>query len=185
MHRVTAVLNQKGGVGKTTVTLGLASAAAAAGRSVLVIDLDPQGSSSWVLGIDLDDIDVSVGDVLQKAPLVDAIHPSAWSDHVHVVPARPDQQELEDGKPRRLARALRTAAEAGHLERYEAILVDCPPSLGNLTTNALTASRHALVVVEPSALGLRGIGPALQLRRSRRDRRGVHRVASESSTVIG
>lgn len=157
--RVVAVLNQKGGVGKTTVTLGLASAAAAAGRSVLVIDLDPQGSSSWVLGVDPDEIDVSVGDVLQKAPLADAIHPTGWSDLVHVVPARPDQQVLEDGKAKRLARAIRRCTEDGFdLGRYEAVLVDCPPSLGNLTTNALSAARHALVIVEPSALGLRGIG---------------------------
>ncbi|MEL6891929.1 MAG: ParA family protein [Actinomycetota bacterium] len=160
--RVTAVLNQKGGVGKTTVTLGLAASAAAAGRQVLVIDLDPQGSSSWVLGVDPDAIDVSVGDVLHKAPLADAIHPSTWSDalpgSVHVVPARADQQDLEDGKPRRLAKAIARCADGGFdLGRYEAILVDCPPSLGNLTRNALSASRHALIVVEPSALGLRGI----------------------------
>lgn len=160
MNRTTAILNQKGGVGKTTVTLGLASAAAAAGRKVLVIDLDPQGSSSWVLGVDPDQIDVSVGDVLRKAPLADAIHPSSWSDLVHVVPARSDQQELEDGKARRLAKAIAKCQESGaiDLESYEAILIDCPPSLGNLTTNGLAAARHALVVVEPSALGLRGIG---------------------------
>ncbi len=158
--RVVAILNQKGGVGKTTVTLGLASAAAAAGRSVLVIDLDPQGSASWVLGVDHDRIDVSIGDVLRSEPLADAVHPTTWSDLVHVVPARPDQQELEDGKARRLRKAIRRCVDDGALDlgRYEAILVDCPPSLGNLTTNALSASRHALVVVEPSALGLRGIG---------------------------
>ena len=85
MNRCVAVLNQKGGVGKTTVTLGLASAAAAAGRKVLVIDLDPQGSSTWVLGIDPGEIDVSARDVLEKAPLADAIHPSSWSDRVDVV----------------------------------------------------------------------------------------------------
>ncbi len=156
MNRCVAVLNQKGGVGKTTVTLGLASAAAAAGRKVLVIDLDPQGSSTWVLGVDPGEIDVSARDVLEQAPLADAIHPSGWSDRVDVVPARADQQDLEDGKPKRLRRAFERCTL--DLDRYEAILVDCPPSLGNLTTNALSASRHALVVVEPSALGLRGIG---------------------------
>ena len=80
----------------------------------------------------------------------------AWGELVDVVPATPDLQDREDGKARRLAKALRAAG--GSLDRYEVVLVDCPPSLGNLTTNALAAARHALVVVEPSALGLRGIG---------------------------
>ena len=151
-----ALLNHKGGVGKTTVTLGLASAAAAAGRRVLVVDLDPQGASSWVLGIDPVDGDVSVGDMLDGRPLVDAIHASTWGDEVDVVPAGTDLQQHELGDADRLASALREAAAI--VDGYDAVLIDCPPSLGNLTTNALAAARHALVVVEPSALGLRGIG---------------------------
>jgi cellulose biosynthesis protein BcsQ len=155
MPRTVAVLNQKGGVGKTTVTLGLASAGASAGRRVLVVDLDPQGSSTWVLGVDADArATATTGDVLRKAPLDGAIVASAWSELVDVVPARGDLQGLEDGKARRLARAL----DRADLDRYEVVLIDCPPSLGNLTVNALAAARHALVVVEPSSLGLRGIG---------------------------
>lgn len=162
MHTV-ALLNQKGGVGKTTVTLGLASAAAAAGRRVLVVDLDPQGSSSWVLGVDPGSVDVTTADLLdgssKKTPVKRAIVASAWSDLVDVIPATPDLQRLESGQAdsKRAAR-LRKALAADRIGDYEAVLIDCPPSLGNLTTNALTAARHALVVVEPSALGLRGIG---------------------------
>lgn len=154
-----AVLNQKGGVGKTTVTLGLASAAGAAGRSVLVVDMDPQGSASWVLGIDPDD-DVTIGDVLSGRPLVEAVRPAAvdfgWATGVDVVSAGPDLQAFEAGETGRLAAACRGARE--FLASYDAVLIDCPPSLGNLTTNSLTAAQHALLVVEPSALGLRGIG---------------------------
>lgn len=163
--RTVAVLNQKGGVGKTTVTLGLASAAAAAGRRVLVVDLDPQASSTWVLGLDPATVATSVADVLHQgsagsAAIHEAIHRSSWSDHVDVVPATSALQRSEGGKPRRLAKALRALGsdEGGDGGAYDAILLDCPPSLGSLTLNALTAARHALMVVEPSALGLRGIG---------------------------
>ncbi len=161
-----AVLNQKGGVGKTTVTLGLASAADAAGRRVLVIDLDPQASSSWVLGVDPDTFPaaapatdrepVTVAEVLDGRPLADAVLPSVWSERVDIVPAATNLQDFEAGDAGRLAAACFRAAEL--LDGYDAVLIDCPPSLGNLTTNALAAARHALVVVEPSALGLRGIG---------------------------
>lgn len=159
MRRTIAILNQKGGVGKTTVTLGLASAAAAAGRRVLVVDLDPQAASSWVLGLDPTELDRTVADVVSsKMPVGAAIVPSAWSDHVEVLPGSSMLQQLEAGPSKRLRKAL-AAVE----DDYEAVLVDCPPSLGNLTRSALTASRHAVVVVEPSSLGLRGIGGVADL----------------------
>ncbi|MEP1122487.1 MAG: ParA family protein [Ilumatobacter sp.] len=156
LANAVAILNQKGGVGKTTVTLGLASAAAAAGHRILVIDLDPQGSAGWVLGVDPDPSAVSVGDVLDGRPLSDAIVGSAWSQHVDVVPAGDRLQDFEAGDATRLAAAFFQAGDV--LAGYDAVVIDCPPSLGNLTTNALAAVRHAVVVVEPSALGLRGIG---------------------------
>ena len=76
MGRIVALLNQKGGVGKTTVTLGLASAAAEAGHRVLVVDLDPQASSTWVLGLDPDEIEISTAEVIGKSPPADAIYES-------------------------------------------------------------------------------------------------------------
>jgi chromosome partitioning protein len=160
MLRTLAILNQKGGVGKTTVTLGLASAAGAAGRRVLVVDLDPQASSSWVLGIDPGTEPLSVVDVLAAggAKAADAIVRSAWSEHVDVLPGGPGAEQLDSGSARRLRRQL-TAVESD----YEAVLVDCPPSLGARTRSALTAAKHALLVVEPSALGLRGIGGVADL----------------------
>ena len=160
MRRTFSILNQKGGVGKTTVTLGLASAAASAGRRVLVVDLDPQASSSWVLGLDPADLDVTVADVVDggKGRIRAAIRPSAWSEHVDVLPSAADLQDLEAGPSKKLRKALASVED-----EYEAVLVDCPPSLGNLTRSALTASRHAVVVVEPSALGLRGIGGVADL----------------------
>jgi len=152
MGRIVALLNQKGGVGKTTVTLGLASAAAAAGHSVLVVDLDPQASSTWALGVDPAEVDISTAEVLAKADPDSAIVETDWSPLIHLMPASNRLQPREQGKPKRLVAALEKVAD-----RYDAILIDCPPSLGNLTTNGLTAASHAVIVVEPSALGLRGI----------------------------
>ena len=88
----------------------------------------------------------------------DIVRPSAWSDLVHVLPSSSGLQELEVGPSKRLRKAL-SQVEG----EYEAVLIDCPPSLGSLTRSALTASRNALVVVEPSALGLRGIGGVADL----------------------
>ena len=152
MGRIVALLNQKGGVGKTTVTLGLASAAAEAGHRVLVVDLDPQASSTWVLGLDPDEIEISTAEVIGKSPAGDAIYESTWTDRIHVMPATKRLQPREQGKSKRLRAALQEVADD-----YDAILIDCPPSLGNLTMSGLTAADHAIIVVEPSALGLRGI----------------------------
>lgn len=159
MGRVVAILNQKGGVGKTTVTLGLASAAAQAGHRVLVVDLDPQGSSTWVLGLDPATVEDSVAEVLHRLPATKAMVPSAWGGEVWVIPSSPRLLAKDHGgSPRRLRDALGAVAD-----QFHAVLIDCPPSLGALSTAGLTAADHAVIVVDPSALGLRGIGAVADL----------------------
>ena len=159
MGRVVTVLNQKGGVGKTTVTLGLASAAAAAGHRVLVVDLDPQGSSTWVLGIDPATVEVSSADVLSRTPASKAMVPSAWGGEVWVIPASPKLLDRDHGgNPTRLRDALAEVSD-----QFHAVIIDCPPSLGSLSASGLSAASHAVIVVEPSALGLRGIGAVADL----------------------
>lgn len=155
-----AIVNQKGGVGKTTVTLGLVSAAAARGRRVLVVDLDPQGASSWVLGVDPEQVPRSAADLFDKVALEQTVTASGWGPLVNVVPASRRLQDHESGKPKRLRQALQTADLAA---MADVIVLDCPPSLGNVTRSALTAADRALIVVEPSVLGLRGLGAVADL----------------------
>jgi len=135
MGRIVALLNQKGGVVKTSVTLGLASAAAIAGHNVLVVDLDPQASSTWVLGIEPGEVAVSTAEVLGKTNPTEAIYESEWSPYIHVLPASHRLQQREQGKPKRLRVALEQVSP-----NYDAVLIDCPPSLGNLTISGLVAA---------------------------------------------
>jgi cellulose biosynthesis protein BcsQ len=159
MGRVVAILNQKGGVGKTTVTLGLASAAAQAGRRVLVVDLDPQGSSTWVLGVDPATVEHSAAEVMGRTSAAKAMVPSSWGGEVWLLPSSPRLLSRDHGgSPTRFREAIQAVAD-----QFHAVLIDCPPSLGSLSTAGLTAADHALIVVDPSALGLRGIGAVADL----------------------
>jgi cellulose biosynthesis protein BcsQ len=154
-----AVLNQKGGVGKTTVTLGLASAAQAAGHKVLVVDLDPQASASWTLGIELDDETLGVSDVIESASAGaadDAIVESLWGPEVEVLPSGRALAARERDSGRDLEIRLRRSLD-GVAERYDIVLIDCPPSLGGNTMSALAAADLAVIVVEPASYSLRGV----------------------------
>jgi chromosome partitioning protein len=165
---IVALVNAKGGVGKTTVTLGLASASQAAGRSVVVVDCDPQGAATWALGLDPGALDgPSTADLLapgraRPGAARNARRPSTWGASVEVIPAAPSLQALEAVVGTAPEQRLRRALE-GAVDDVDLVLVDCTPSLGNLTVNALTAASHALVVVEPAALSLRGIGAVVDL----------------------
>jgi cellulose biosynthesis protein BcsQ len=157
-----AFLNQKGGVGKTTVTLGLASAAQAAGDRVLVIDLDPQANASWILGVDPSVAEVTTADLLAASKgsgpgkAGKAVVGTGWGPAVDLVPSSGRLLEHEGGHAQDTAARLRKAL--AHIrDDYELVLIDCAPSLGRVTTTGLAASDLAVMVVEPSALSLRGI----------------------------
>lgn len=163
---VAAVLNQKGGVGKTTVTLGLAAASQRAGDRCLVIDLDPQGSASWSLGVEAGDEHLSVGDVLRTGDSKvarAAIVTSGWGEGVDVLPASANLIDREaDSTDRESALRLRAAIDPIK-DDFRFVFVDCAPSLGPTTRSGLALADRVLMVVELSALSIRGAEAVLSV----------------------
>lgn len=161
-----AILNQKGGVGKTTVALGLAAAAQRAGDRCLVVDLDPQGSASWALGVEADDDHLSVGDVIRTGdPNVAqaATVTSGWAENIDVLPASRNLIEREgDGRERDAALRLRQALRPLY-DGYRFIFIDCAPSLGPTTVAGLAAADRVVLVAELSALSIRGAEAVLEV----------------------
>ncbi|MDH3295066.1 MAG: ParA family protein, partial [Acidimicrobiia bacterium] len=161
-----AVLNQKGGVGKTTVVLGLASAAWAAGHRILVVDLDAQANSTWALGVDPSWENLGTGDAIKtnrSGAAAKMIIPSGWGDQVWLLPAAGDLTDREADVRRETTVGRLDRALEGVTEEFDLTLIDCPPSLGLNTTSGLAAADAALLVVEPTIFGLRGVSPVLDL----------------------
>ncbi len=156
---VIAMCNQKGGVGKTTSTINMGAALAQFGRKVLLVDLDPQGALSAGLGIGHEELDITVYNLLvdSSQSVLDAIHHSSV-DGLDVVPANIDlsaaeiQLVNEVGREQALARALRPV-----MKDYDVIIVDCQPSLGLLTVNALCCADSVIIPVESEYFSLRGL----------------------------
>lgn len=161
---VVAVVNQKGGSSKTTTVLGLASAASARGIETLVIDLDPQCNASEALGIEYPLDGKTAADLLAqelRGSAADAIHASTW-DHVSVIPSDLDLADLDAVSGLGVEQRLRAALDSDDLrQRYPLVLIDCPPSVGKLVSNALIAADTALIATEPSFMASRGVSKIL------------------------
>ncbi|SLM97900.1 Chromosome (plasmid) partitioning protein ParA [Brevibacterium yomogidense] len=157
--RTIAMVNQKGGVGKTTSSINLGAALADYGRRVLLVDFDPQGALSVGLGINPNALEKSVYNVLMSARLDphEVIHTTSV-DNIDVMPANIDlsaaeiQLVGEVAREQVLSRALAKVAD-----EYDVILVDCQPSLGLLTVNALTAAHGVIIPLETEFFALRGV----------------------------
>lgn len=159
---IYAFANQKGGVGKTTVTLGVAAALATTGARVLLVDLDPQASATRVLDVDPTE-QVTIADVMlepARFALADAIVDTTWGFAL-----APAETALASREARRAtADEFLLRDQLQRLDDFDVVLIDCPPSLGVLTLNALTAATRLVVVTEPTFLALQGIGELLQTR---------------------
>ncbi|MFH2137121.1 MAG: AAA family ATPase [Candidatus Omnitrophota bacterium] len=155
---IIAVTNQKGGVGKTTTAINLSAALAILGYRVLTIDMDPQGNSSDGLGINTNSLEDTIYNTLvNEVPLSDIIIPHQL-DNLFIAPANISlsgaETELASDitRPFKLRKALRAETD-----KYDYVLIDCPPSLGILTVNALVASTALLVPIEPNSYALKGM----------------------------
>jgi chromosome partitioning protein len=169
--RVMVVANQKGGVGKTTSTVNMAAALAQHGLRVLVIDLDPQGNASTALSIDHHRGTPSTYDaIVDGVPLAEIVQPSPEIDGLFVVPATIDLAGAEIELVSLVAREsrLRKAIHAyppvfGEGEdRLDYVLIDCPPSLGLLTLNALVAGEEMLIPIQAEYYALEGLGQLIE-----------------------
>jgi chromosome partitioning protein len=157
--RVYAFANQKGGVGKTTTAINLAACLAEAGERSLVVDLDPQANATSGLGMRANG--TSSYDLLDGAPIADLVKPTAF-DNLFLVPSKPElagaavELSRRDDGDRYLAQALE------HVEGFDFVLLDCPPSLGPLTVNALAAADRVIVPVQTEYYALEGLAQLVQ-----------------------
>jgi len=161
MTTTLSVANQKGGVAKTTTVASLGAALVELKQRVLLVDLDPQGCLTFSLGIDPEDLDITVAEVLlDKNKASDAI--VLTDDGMHLLPANISLAQAEvnlvnrTGREQRLRVALNTV-----VDDYDWILIDCPPTLGVLTVGALSASNKVLIPLQAETLSHRGVGQLL------------------------
>lgn len=160
--RIFSISNQKGGVGKTTTAVNLGASLALLGKRVLLIDLDPQGNASSGVGVDLGNVEQCMYEVMLGEVSLNEIMRETKVSNLMVAPSRTDLIGIEVEMLSHQSRErILTKAIAGLDQEFDYIVVDCPPSLGLLTLNALTASNALIIPVQCEYYALEGLGSLL------------------------
>lgn len=159
MSKVIAVFNQKGGVGKTTTNVNLSACIAVKGRKVLVVDIDPQGNTTSGLGIDKKGLKKTIYDVLIGEARAEEVITQTAVENLSIIPSSVQLAgaEIELTGFEEREKMLKKALE-GIKDEYQYVFIDCPPSLGLLTINALTAADSVLIPIQCEYYALEGVG---------------------------
>ena len=159
MGKVIAIANQKGGVAKTTTAVNMASCIALLGKKVLLIDIDPQGNASSGLGVDKSNLSYCIYDVLINDLSVESVINKAEIEGLYIAPATIQLAGAEIELVTAISRELKLKKAIQNIkEEYDYIFIDCPPSLGLLTINALTASDSLIIPIQCEYYALEGLG---------------------------
>ncbi len=161
MSRIISIANQKGGVGKTTTSINLAACLAASGKKVLLADLDPQGNATSGIGFNKDDLSPNIYEMLiQKAAPEDTIRRHPFIKNLHIIPSNIElvgaHNDLHDD-PRKYFKLKHSLQKLLANHNFEYILIDCPPSLGILTVNAMIASDDLLIPIQSEYYAMEGV----------------------------